>query len=189
MKEELKQCPFCAEDIKRNALKCKHCGEFLEKEEFIEEEKTTNDQVKYGDHRDWTQQKNINKKKEKPKDYADWDGTKPSNNDGKINKGFISFLVILVVGAGYYISIGTPNPGLIFNEDSAIDNCIRLANKNKGSFLIEDSPVRANKTWIKDGMRVVQLLQNYNDDIKEIMCIVGNDVVEIPGILEQGKWR
>ncbi|SVE44642.1 uncharacterized protein METZ01_LOCUS497496 [marine metagenome] len=69
------------------------------------------------------------------------------------------------------------------------DNCIRLANKNKGSFLIEDSPIRANKTWIKDVMRVVQLLQNYNDDIKEIMYIVGNDMVEIPRMLEQGKWR
>jgi hypothetical protein len=27
---ELKSCPFCAEDIRTEAVKCKHCGEFLD---------------------------------------------------------------------------------------------------------------------------------------------------------------
>lgn len=36
--EEFKKCPFCAEDIKKDALKCKHCGEFLKNEEKKVEE-------------------------------------------------------------------------------------------------------------------------------------------------------
>jgi len=27
-----KKCPFCGEEIDENAVKCKHCGEFLTKD-------------------------------------------------------------------------------------------------------------------------------------------------------------
>ncbi len=32
MSEELIECPFCAEEIKAAAIKCKHCGSMLEKQ-------------------------------------------------------------------------------------------------------------------------------------------------------------
>ena len=31
MEQEFKQCPYCAEDIKFAAIKCKHCGEDIVK--------------------------------------------------------------------------------------------------------------------------------------------------------------
>ena len=176
--ELVKKCPFCAEEIKEEAIVCKHCKSSLIEEKEIEV--GLNEEEKryfYG-------------KKPKKNSYSDWDGKKPSKNGGKINRGFISFLVILIIAAGYWISIGTPNPTLFFAEDLAKKECLRLANENKDSWLFNNETIRANDTWLKDGKRVVQLLQDDDDDgINQIMCIYGNDMVQIPGRFEQGKWR
>ena len=37
--EETKRCPYCGEEILAVARKCKHCGEWLDKEEPKKEEK------------------------------------------------------------------------------------------------------------------------------------------------------
>jgi len=67
-----KECPFCAEEIKQEAIFCKHCKSSLNEKETIEEEFS----------------------------YSDFDGTKPPKK-AKGNKlgGFIVLAVIIAVWA------------------------------------------------------------------------------------------
>lgn len=95
------------------------------------------------------------------------------------------------MAAGYWIAKGTPNPTLFFAGSSAKEECLRLANENKGSSIMFNSnEITANDTWLKDGKRVVQLLQmNDNNGMNQIMCVYGNGMVQIPSLFEQGRWR
>ena len=38
MSDQTKRCPFCGEEIKANAIKCKHCGEFIDSNETTQAE-------------------------------------------------------------------------------------------------------------------------------------------------------
>ncbi|MDC0037552.1 hypothetical protein OAJ30_02630 [Alphaproteobacteria bacterium] len=167
--DSLIKCPFCAEKILKEALKCKHCGEFINKKE-----KTS-----------YTWDKNKNK--------LIRDTSVPNSKKIEITNNYTVYLVVLVIivfAAGYWISKGTPDPTLFFTANDAKRECLSLANKNKGiHFLINNQKIVVNDTWIKNGKRVVQLVQGNNNNLNRIMCTYGNGIIEIPSILEQGKWR
>ena len=99
--------------------------------------------------------------------------------------------MVLIIAAGYWIAKGTPNPALFFAGSAAKEECLRLANENKGSsFMFNSNEITANDTWLKDGKRVVQLLQKDDDrGMNQIMCVYGNGMVQIPSLIEQGRWR
>lgn len=118
--------------------------------------------------------------------------TMPMGNDTnhRVTRNYLWYLMVLIIAAGYWIAKGTPNPALFFSGSIAKKECLRLANENKDTFLFNKNDITANDTWLKDGKRVVQLLQKNEDKrINQIMCVYGNGMVQIPSLLEQGRWR
>ena len=111
-------------------------------------------------------------------------------DQNKISKNYIWYLIVIILLGGFWFSKGTPSPELIFNGSQAKSACVNLASQNKGSMVILDNvDVVANDTWLKDGKRVVQLTQTDNGKIRTIMCLYGNGMVSIPSMFEQSRWR
>ena len=122
--------------------------------------------------------------------HAGFIGDEIEGSEREITKYVIFGLVALVIG-GWWLYVGAPNPSLIFASDSAKRQCLELAEENKQtSFLFDaNNEIKADKTWLKKGHRVVRLIQEDGDGIKTVMCIVGRGMVQIPGFIEQGRWR
>ena len=114
-----------------------------------------------------------------------------NGNNERVTKNYLWYLMLLTIFAGYWIAKGTPNPVLFFSGSIAKQECLHLANKNKDSFIMfNNNEITANNSWLKDGKRVVQLLQKDDDKgINQIMCVYGNGMVQIPSLLEQARWH
>lgn len=51
MENQTKKCPFCAEEINREAVKCKHCGEILDAE--IRSARAAQNQPNFPKQQEW----------------------------------------------------------------------------------------------------------------------------------------
>ena len=113
-----------------------------------------------------------------------------NQNEEKITKKYIWQILVVLLITGYWISKGTPNPSLFFATNTAKNECLKLANENLDSLLFSGTgKIEARKSWLKGGKRVVQLIQENDKNIRQIMCVYGNGVVQIPSLFEQGRWR
>ena len=115
---------------------------------------------------------------------------RPTDNNEKVTKSYLWSLMMVALIAIYWISKGAPNPALFFYFDEAKEQCVSLAEQNSGnSIMFGPEEITASTAKIMRGKIVVQLDQTRGDKIFAIMCIVGDDRVQIPSLLEQGNWR
>lgn len=99
---------------------------------------------------------------------------------------------IVLLGATW-LYMGMPSPLLFFSRSQAEQECLRLARDNLDRLmpLAQVNDVASGSSWIRDGRRVVELIMDDNSSSRQYirLCIYGRGTVQIPSIIEQGRWR
>ena len=205
--EEFKQCPFCSEDVKKNAKKCEHCGDEFDdeiQEVKLEEEPITDDKKVEEEFKQCPFcaenikieaifckhcKSSLNEEKEKEKKNS-----KKKKKSEKVTKNYLWFLVIIGLLGGYWISVGTPDISLIINKSNRESSCLRVVKRERDRtvFLFNDSSIYMDDSWFAKGKLVVSLRQRNNNDngYKSVLCIADkNRTFTILPASQESNWR
>jgi len=204
--EEFIKCPFCSEDVKKNALKCEHCGDefYDETEEVKLEEEPIADTKKEEEFKECPYcaedikieaifckhcKSSLNEEKEKEKKNS-----KKKKKSEKVTKNYLWFLVIIGLLGGYWISVGTPDISLIINKSNRESSCLRVVKRERDRtvFLFNDSSIYMDDSWFAKGKLVVSLRQrsNNNKGYNSVLCIAHkNRSVTILPASQESNWR